>query len=103
MLTNITHSLAASGRSLPLYVTEVGWPTASAAGGQFVTEADQAQLAQGIVQVTCQFPNVRALMFYALDDTGGDPSKTGDNYGLFGRGGRPKPAVAAIKAAAACG
>lgn len=79
----------------PVYVTEAGWPTVSgkcAVSGQ--AEADN--MAQLILWAGTASPWLKGIWLYELKDSGTDPAELEDNFGLYGFGNAPKPAVCAV-------
>lgn len=98
-LADLADVLAQRGgdRSIPVWITEMGWPTGSSVG---VSESDQADdLIQS--QTIALASGVERLYWYELIDSGTDPDDKEDHFGLLraptapGNAPRPKPALAA--------
>ncbi len=96
---------------LPIWITETGAPTngpGTAADGKtippdatHVTEAFQAEIATDTVPASAANPHVGAVFWFADQDSGTDKDKAHRSmfYGLRHYDGKPKPALAALKAA----
>ena len=82
------------GGRVPLWITEVGWPTS---GGYGVSEAKQAQYVARMQSATFA-EGVPVLAWYAYGDV---PDPTGANqeahFGFFRADGSAKPAYAALR------
>jgi hypothetical protein len=79
-----------NGRDLPIYITEVGWPTHF---GRKRTSPDlvAAYLSRLFFSLrTLDF--VKGIWWYDLRDDGPDPFRLEDNFGLVGSAYSPKPA-----------
>jgi len=86
------------GRDIPLYITEMGWPTSSGPGGSSPKEA-AADLAQMFLLArTMTF--IKGIWWYDFCDDGWDGSNKEDNFGLVDPNLKPKPAFAALEAVA---
>ena len=84
-----------------LWATEAGASTCGA-HPDCVSEAEQAERVGTYIRVARQFPYVKALIIYNLRDRGAPPSNNPNlGYGLVRRDLRPKPSLAAFRAAAA--
>ena len=68
------------GKTIPIYVTEIGWPTSSDASG--VKEGQAASLAQRMLLVFSSLPYVRGVWWYDLVDDGPDGGNSQDRFGL---------------------
>ncbi len=86
------------GRDLPLYITEMGWPTYSGPGGSSPTEA-AAFLAQMFL-LARTMPFLKGIWWYDLRDDGWDRRNKEDNFGLVDPDLKPKPAFAALQVVA---
>ncbi|HKB53976.1 MAG TPA: hypothetical protein VKD22_08245 [Ramlibacter sp.] len=88
--------MAAAGHSaVPVYVTEVGWPTHT--GKCAVSEADAAAYAVRFMLEASLRPWVRGIWFYELQDGGDDPANREHHFGLLRRDGSEKPAGCALR------
>jgi hypothetical protein len=86
------------GRDIPLYITEMGWPTYSGHGGSSLKEA-ATYLAQMFL-LARTLPFLKGIWWYDFRDDGEDGSNMEDNFGLVDSDLEPKPAFAALKAVA---
>ncbi|MDR1279395.1 MAG: hypothetical protein LBK99_01050 [Opitutaceae bacterium] len=77
------------GREVPVYVTEIGWPTHAGKSGMH-PEA-QAATASRIFILARTLPFIRGLWFYDLQDDGYNPEIDEHNFGLLRPDGTPKP------------
>jgi len=87
------------GTRVPLYITEIGWPTSIGKCG--VSESQQAARASGVIRVSRSLPFVRGVWWYDLVDDGSNPFNREDRFGLLRSDLKPKPAYTAFKAAVA--
>ncbi len=86
------------GRDIPLYITEMGWPTYSGPHGISPKEA-AAYLAQMFLLArTMTF--LKGIWWYDLRDGGWDERNRENDFGLVDPDLKPKPAFAALKAVA---
>src|SRR5439155_8041636 len=87
-LEDIHASFAAHGDGgLPLWITEIGWPTCSS-GRSCVAEATQAQDVASMFDLArTRWRYVKALFVYRLDDLRGSGAESA--YGLLRADGRP--------------
>lgn len=85
---------------VPIWLTEAGWPTprSNVCGVTLDTQADN--LAQ-LLLWSAATPWVSGVWIYQLKDQGLRPNEIEDNFGLFDYRYRPKPAVCAVREAAA--
>ena len=84
-----------AGRDLPIYVTEMGWPTY----GGISREAAGAYLAQMFLLArTLKFIN--GIWWYDFRDDGWDKTNQENDFGLVDPDLTPKPAFTALKAVA---
>lgn len=73
-----------------VYVTEVGWPTATSC--VVSPQLQAANMAQFLLW-TSAMPWVRGVWLYQLKDQGQRPAEIEDNFGLYNYDYRPKPAA----------
>jgi polysaccharide biosynthesis protein PslG len=83
-----------------LWATEAGVSTCSS-GARCVDERTQADYVAGYLTLARRLPYLRAMVIYSLRDNGTDPTDPEDRFGLVRFDLRPKPALAAFRAAAA--
>jgi hypothetical protein len=83
------------GRSVPIYITEIGWPTSSGQCGipQF---AAAAYLQRFFLQARAR-PWIAGVWWYDLFDDGNDDSNREHRFGLFTSTGAAKPAAASLQ------
>ncbi len=96
-----TQSIASgAGVSRPVWITEIGWTTASTSGG--VSLATQQQyLSQALSTALGPWRNyVEHTFVYCWDQDGTNPSDPQQHYGLRNSDGTMKPAWSAVTAAA---
>jgi len=86
------------GRDIPLYITEMGWPTYSGPYGSSPKEA-AAYLAQMFL-LARTMPFLKGIWWYDFRDDGRDRSNKEDNFGLVDADLGPKPAFTALEAVA---
>jgi polysaccharide biosynthesis protein PslG len=87
-------SSAAGGREVPIYVTEIGWPTYAAKDG-----VDPAVAAAYLARFYLLAPTrsfIKGVWWYDFFDDGPDPSDKENNFGLVHYDGSPKPAACAM-------
>lgn len=90
----------AAGRpAMPVYVSEVGWPTHS--GKCPVGEADAATHSVRFMLQASERPWVKGVWFYEFQDGGEDPADREAHFGLLRRDGSEKPAGCALRELAA--
>lgn len=87
----------ASGKeNFPIYVTETGWPTATAKCG--LTEQIEADnMAQLVLWASTASSWLKGVWFYELKDSGQNPSELEHNFGLFRFDNSPKQAACAVR------
>jgi hypothetical protein len=94
----VFHNLVAqaSGRQdFPIYLTETGWPTATAKCG--VSEQVQADNMSQLILWASTAPSwLKGISLYELKDSGTNTSELEDNFGLYHFDNAPKPAVCAV-------
>jgi hypothetical protein len=87
-----------AGRKIPLYVTELGWPTHSGPDG--VTLEEQAKYTARALFLLRANPRVRGVWIYTLYDRAGSAADLENHFGLLFSDGTPKPAWYAFRDAA---
>jgi hypothetical protein len=85
---------AAAGRNIPIYVSEIGWPTST--GGDGVTEDMAAAYLQRFMLLARCRSSIAGVWWYDLQDDGSDPSNVENGFGLLRQNGQPKPAYTAL-------
>jgi polysaccharide biosynthesis protein PslG len=86
---------ANGGKPVPLYITEMGWPSNNGACG-ISSDAAAKYLGQALLLVRT-LPEVKGFWWYDLKNDGGDASDMEHNYGLLNLDFSPKPAFAAFR------
>lgn len=86
------------GKTIPIYVTEIGWPTSKNASG--VTQQVAALLAEHMLLMFSSLPYVRGVWWYDLVDDGSDDTLSRDRFGLLQQDYALKPAAFAIQSIA---
>ena len=81
--------------SLPVYVTEVGWPTHQ--GKCAVTESDAAVHSMRFLLEASLRQWVRGVWYYELQDGGSNPADPEHHFGLLRRDGSEKPGGCALR------
>lgn len=79
---------------LPIFVTEIGWPTYRGPIG--LSEDQAADYAARTLLVLRTVPSVRGVWWYNLQNDGTDPSAIEHNFGLLAADHRRKPAYQAL-------
>jgi polysaccharide biosynthesis protein PslG len=88
--------ISAAGRpQLPIFVTEVGWPTNRGDCGTSEGTA-AAQSVRFLLEASLR-PWVAGVWFYELQDGGDDPANREHRFGLLRRDGTEKPAGCALR------
>jgi hypothetical protein len=90
---------AEPGRKIPVYVTEMGWPTNQGKHG--VTERDAAMYLARFTLLARTRPWIGGIWWYDLIDDGDSDTKSEHRFGLVRRTLEPKPAMHAAKSVAA--
>jgi len=86
---------ASAGRMLPIYVTELGYPTFTGRGG-VSRETAAAYLARFVLLASTR-PYVAGVWWYCLRDQGSDPANKEHNFGVLDSALRAKPAADALR------
>jgi hypothetical protein len=87
-------SAANGGKPVPLYITEIGWPSSIAPDG--VTTEIQAAYAARVFILAKSLPFVAGLWWYDLRNDGMNPGNNEHNFGLAQQNFTPKPAFNAV-------
>lgn len=88
--------ISASGHpQMPIFVTEVGWPTHSGDCG--TSEAAAATHSLRFLLEASLRPWVAGVWFYELQDGGDDPANREHRFGLLRRDGSEKPAGCVLR------
>lgn len=104
---NIRSTMLANGDDKPIFLSEFGWNTSSAAcnpsagvhhGG--VSEATQAEYLTKAFEVMAEDPYVEAAFWYSFRNWETDADAPNSRYGLLRSDFSPKPSFAAFKAVA---
>ncbi len=83
------------GRDVPLYVTEIGWPSHSAKLG--ISQRQAGDYASQAVLMLRSLPYVKGMWWYNLYNKGADDKDNETNFGLMTEQGKPKPAFDALQ------
>ncbi|MEO8629596.1 MAG: DUF4082 domain-containing protein [Betaproteobacteria bacterium] len=93
---------AAGGRAIPLYATEIGWPTIPGDRGG-VSQATAGDYLARLYLLGATYSYIKGIWWYDLYDDGPDPLNQRHNFGLYGQVFRPlltgwagKPAACAM-------
>ncbi|RRV05771.1 hypothetical protein EGJ27_18360 [Pseudomonas sp. v388] len=87
---------ALAARPVPLYLTEMGWPTNTGKCG--ISERTQASFLARSFFLARTVPDIRGLWWNGLVDTGADLSDPQQNFGLLRQDMSAKPAFLTLKA-----
>ena len=82
------------GKVIPIYVTELGWPTFEKRG---VTLEDQAKFMARSILFLANAPQVKGVWLYELRDGGTDPTEPEHHFGIIQNDGSPKPSFNVLK------
>lgn len=80
----------ASVRMVPIYITEMGWPSNTGACG--FRETDVARYMIGAYLIAKCIPHVAGMWWYDLKNDGNDAANREHNFGVFDVSWAPKPA-----------
>lgn len=80
-------------KTVPIWLTEVGWTTAAAG----VSEQTQADYLTRLYTIALSVPDVQKVFWYSLTDTASDPTLTDKYFGLFTNVYTDKPAKTAYQ------
>jgi hypothetical protein len=89
------HIRAKAGRDVPLYLTEMAWPSHTGACGN--TPATQAAYMARIFFFARTIPNIKGMWWYDLVNDGKDRTDQEHNFGLLNEDLSPKPAYNVLK------
>jgi len=81
-----------TGGSVPIYVTEIGWPTHQGRFG--VSEERQAEYLDDFLSAVRQRPWIRGVWWYELKDSGEDPGVREHRFGLYRSDGKARKSAA---------
>lgn len=87
-----------AGRAIPIYLTEVGWPSHKGACG--VSEMTQALYMARIWFLARSIANVKGMWWYDLYNDGADRFDQEHNFGILNEDLSPKPAWTMMRAIA---
>jgi len=85
-------------RPIPVYVTEIGWPTSKGQCG--IPPAAAAAYLQRFMLLAATRPWIAGVWWYDLFDDGDDPGSREHRFGLAAKDRSPKPAYGALSALA---
>jgi polysaccharide biosynthesis protein PslG len=85
------------GQSLPMYITELGWPTHTGRYG--VSEEEAAWFLTRFMLLAASREYIRGIYWYCLMDQGMNPDNKEHRFGVLDRNQKSRPAAAAFKAA----
>lgn len=83
------------GSSVPLYATEIGWPTFDAAAG--TTSDQQAKYLVRSALLLAAEPRIRGMWLYELRDGNSNQAEQEHHFGMITHEGKPKPAFYALQ------
>ncbi|MDF2641510.1 MAG: hypothetical protein K0R45_782 [Pseudomonas sp.] len=92
------HVRTKAGRDVPLYLTEMAWPSHQGPCGK--SEVTQALYMARIFFLARTVPNVKGMWWYDLYNDGPDRHDQEHNFGLLHENLSPKPAYTMMKAIA---
>ena len=84
-----------SGRSISLFITEMGWPSHSGACG--ISLEEQGRYLARMFLLAKALPFIDGVWWYDLQNDGLDPANREHNFGLLGNDMTPKPAYEALR------
>jgi len=85
---------ANSGKPLPFYITEMGWPTHTGSNG--VIREVQAEYLARLFLLARTLPFIKGIWWYDLQNDGEDPHNQEHNFGIVRHDLTPKPAYYAL-------
>lgn len=83
------------GKNIPVYLTEVGWPTHTGKDG--ITEEEAAWYLTRYFLLGASREYVRGMFWYCLMDQGNDPENKEHRFGVLDRNQTSRPAVHEFK------
>ncbi|WP_414705847.1 hypothetical protein [Pseudomonas sp.] len=89
------HIRTKAGRDVPIYLTEMAWPSHTGACGN--TPATQAAYMARIFFFARTIPNIKGMWWYDLINDGADRTDQEHNFGLLNENLSPKPAYNVMK------
>ncbi len=89
-IAQVRSLMAQGGRQLPIWITEIGWPT-HLGDGRGVAEATQAAYLARMYALFASQPDVAAVFWYDFQNDGTNPAYNEDNFGLVRQDFSPKP------------
>ncbi|WP_262049113.1 glycoside hydrolase family 5 protein [Bradyrhizobium sp. Bra78] len=98
-VSSLRKLLDSAGSNIPIFVTEVGWPTTSKTC-PISTQTAANNIAQFLFW-TAATPWIKGAWIYEMKDQGSDPTALEDNFGLYDYAFSPKPAACATREAIA--
>ncbi|RMB51807.1 glycosyl hydrolase family 17 [Sphingomonas sp. PP-CE-3A-406] len=84
------------GRAMPIYVTEIGWPTTQGGPCDIARNDSGNNIAQFLLW-SAATPWMRGVWIYQLKDQAQDPTDNEANFGLFTYDYKPKPAACMMR------
>jgi len=90
------HIRRKAGRAVPLYLTEMAWPSHTGPCGN--TPETQAAYMARIFFLARTLPNIKGMWWYDLVNDGTDRTDQEHNFGLLNEDLTPKPAYTVLKA-----
>lgn len=82
-------------RALPIYLTEIGWPT-TAGGHCDIPRQQSGDNAAQFLLWAAATPWLGGVWIYQLRDSGKNPAELEDNFGLFDYDYKPKPGACMV-------
>ena len=98
-LAMLSARLARRSRAVPLYVTEMGWPSHSGPHG--LDPFSAADYLARFCVLAREQPSIKGVWWYDFQDDGDNAGEPEHNFGLVTRRGVAKPAFAALRDVAA--
>lgn len=89
------HIREKAGRDVPIYITEMAWPSHTGACGN--TPETQAAYMARIMFFARTIPNLKGMWWYDLINDGPDRTDQEHNFGLLNQDLTPKPAYDVLK------
>jgi len=83
------------GTTVPIYVTELGWPTYNEGDG--VSPEVQAKFMARSILMLAENPQVHGVWIYELRDGGTNPHDPEHHFGILKSDGTPKPSFRVMK------
>lgn len=86
---------ANNGVDMPMYVTELGWPTHEGRFG--ISEIDAASFLTRYMLLASSRAYIKGVFWYCLMDQGNDPQNKEHRFGVLDRTQQARPAAIALK------